>query len=160
MVFMALLAFVKQVTSALEALRVKAIILLAFKVAEQFVFSHFHRLLILVGNVNLHNVEGELVLHILADVVTILTMAIAYAKVPKILDFSEVFDDKEVVLVGLCHAVSRFAWSSQISELSNMIVDLADRLLRRWLRHRLLGCSWLHQWPWLAIGVRMVVYAV
>ena len=56
-------------------------------------------------------------------------MAITDAEVPQILNFGEVFDDEEVVLVSLSDAVGGLAWTRQVGELGDLIINFAYRLV-------------------------------
>ena len=87
-----------------------------------------------VLDIHFHDVECELILNILTDVVAVLTMAIAHTKVPQILDLGEIFDYKEVVLVGFSHTIGCLAGPCQVGKLGDVVLDFSD-LLRRWLRH-------------------------
>lgn len=82
-------------------------------------------------DINLHDVECQLVLDILGDEVPILSMAITDAEIPEILDFGEVFDHKEVVLIGLGDTIGCLTRTCQICKLSNLIFDFTMSLLRR-----------------------------
>ena len=105
--FIALLALIKRASSLLHPiLRVKAVVILTIK---ELIFGHFQSLLLFICNIYLHDVESELILDVLTNVVSILTMAITNTKVPQILDLGEVFDNKEVVLVCFSHTVSGLA---------------------------------------------------
>lgn len=53
-------------------------------------------------------------------------MAIAHAKVPEVLDLSEIFNHEEVILVCLRDSVGCLTGSSQVCELSNVVLDLAN----------------------------------
>lgn len=87
-----------------------------------------------VLDIHFHDVKCELILNILTDVVAVLTMAIAHTKVPQILDLGEIFDDKEVVLVGFSHTIGCLTGPCQVGKLGDVVLDFAD-LLRRWLRY-------------------------
>ena len=78
---------------------------------KHFVLCHPERLRLLQRDINLHDIECQPVLHVLTDVVSILPVAITDAEVPQILNFGEVFDDEEVVLVSLRDAVCGLAWT-------------------------------------------------
>lgn len=58
-------------------------------------------------------------------------MAITDAEIPEILDFGEVFDHKEVVLIGLGDTIGCLTRTCQICKLSNLIFDFTMSLLRR-----------------------------
>ncbi len=61
-------------------------------------------------------------------------MAVADAKVPKILNLGEVLDNEKVILVSLRDAVRCLSWPGQICKYGDTVVDFANRLLRlRWL---------------------------
>ena len=80
--------------------------------------------------VNFHDIKCKFVFYILTDIVTILSMAIAHAKVPEVLDLSEIFNHEEVILVCLRDSVGCLTGSSQVCELSNVVLDLANGLGR------------------------------
>ena len=63
-------------------------------------------------NINFHNIEGELILNILTDIVTVLTVTVAHSEVPQILNFSKVLYDEKVVLIRFRYAVSGPSGSS------------------------------------------------
>lgn len=91
-------------------------ILLGVKATVILLVRHFvHLCLLLLGkshrcllshlDVDLHDVEGQFVLAVLADIVAVLAVTVANAKVPKILNLCEVLDNEEVVLVSLRYSV-------------------------------------------------------
>lgn len=55
-------------------------------------------------------------------------MAVSNAEEPKIFDLGKVLDDKEVVLVLLCHFVLVAARPSQVGKLGNIVIDFSDGL--------------------------------
>ena len=60
---------------------------------------------------------------------SILSVPISDPKVPKILDFGEILDNKEVVLVRLGDSISSLASSCQVCELRDHIIHLLDACL-------------------------------
>ena len=80
-------------------------------------------------DVNFHDVEGQLVLHIFTHVVSILAVPIAHTKVPKVLDLSKVFDNEEVVLIGFRDTIGCLARPRQVSKLGDVIIHFSNRLL-------------------------------
>ena len=68
---------------------------------RQLVLGKSRRLLVLHSDIDFHHVQCQLVLNILTYIVSILTMAIADAEVPQVLDLGEILHDKEVVLIRL-----------------------------------------------------------
>ena len=59
---------------------------------------------------------------------TILSMAIAHAEIPQVLNLGEILNHKEVVLVCLGLAVPGFAWTSQIGKLMDIVLYFTDSL--------------------------------
>jgi len=60
--------------------------------------------------------------------VSVLAVAVSNAEEPKIFDLGKVLDDKEVVLVLLCHFVLVAARPSQVGKLGNIVIDFSDGL--------------------------------
>ena len=83
-------------------------------------------MLLFMSDVDLHDVQGELVLDVLAHVVTVLTMAIAHSKVPQILDLSEVFDNEEIVLICLGYTLTGLTWPCQICKLGHLVFNFPN----------------------------------
>ena len=118
---MALLAFVERVAGLMHVVRrIKAVIttisvplpiLSLHTCIEHFVLGHPQSFTLLQSDINLHDIKCQPILHILTDIVSILAMAITDAEVPQILNFGEVFDDEEVVLVRLRDTVGSLAWT-------------------------------------------------
>ena len=59
-------------------------------------------------------------------------MTIADTKVPQVLDLGKILHHKEVVLICLGLTISGFAWTSQVSELMDIVFYFTDGLRVGW----------------------------
>ena len=61
---------------------------------------------------------------------SILSVAISHSEVPEVLDFSEVLDHEEVILVRLSNTITCLASTCQISKLRDQVFYFLDISLR------------------------------